>query len=225
MPCSARARSSTTAFGASANASVETVSSAEPASAMRRPPTRGVTRPGEQPDHRRRQRIGGQHEARARLGEMEAVGVARQQRHDRLVERRLDEHRQADRDRDAARVHDSILPARAAAGGGAPAVPDKALRCGRNSFDHSPTRGTRRQFAYHDPPIRRPGATQTAPQRERPERNPPATCLRAPPRHDCTGSTALRRPARGERHARGSARPCGIRSSGTRSSSSRSSGR
>ena len=77
----------------------------------------------EQPDDRRRQRIGGQHDARARLREVEAVGVARQQRHDRLVERRLDEHRQADRDRDAARVHGSILPARAAAARGALAAP------------------------------------------------------------------------------------------------------
>ena len=49
QPCSARARSSTTAFGASAKASVETVSSAEPASAMRRPPKRGVTRPESSP--------------------------------------------------------------------------------------------------------------------------------------------------------------------------------
>ena len=49
QPCSARARSSTTTFGASAKAMVETVRSAEPASAMRRPPKRGVTSPESSP--------------------------------------------------------------------------------------------------------------------------------------------------------------------------------
>ena len=172
VPWSARARSSTTAFGASANASVETVSSAEPASAMRRPPKRGVTRPESSPIDRRRQRIGGQHEARAGLGEVEAVGVARQQRHDRLVERRLDEHRQADRDRDAARVHDSILPARVCAG-----APPAGSRQSSTMWMQ-----LIRSFAdaTHAPAVRVPRPSdsaprrhQTAPARERPERNPP----------------------------------------------------
>ena len=49
MPCSARAPTSTSAFGASANAIVENVSSSEPPSAMRRPPMRGVKRPASRP--------------------------------------------------------------------------------------------------------------------------------------------------------------------------------
>ena len=49
QPCTPRARSSTTAFGANANASVESVSRAEPASAMRRPPMRGVRKPESSP--------------------------------------------------------------------------------------------------------------------------------------------------------------------------------
>ena len=225
QPCTPRARSSTTAFGANAKASVETVSSAEPASAMRRPPMRGVEEAREQPDDRRRQRVGGEHDARTRLREVEAVGVARQERHDGLVERRLHEHRQADRDRDAARVHGSILPARArraAAGrrrrsrarGGEAKLYDVKAR----SFDHSPTRrcaGSSRTTTLRlgaqapSQPLPARGATGTP---------HPAICLRAPLRHYCTGPHGARRPAQGDRHARGSTGPCG----GTRPSALRS---
>ena len=58
-----------------------------------------------------------------------SLGVAREQRHDGLVERRLHEHRQPDRDRDAPRVHGSILPAHAAAR----AAPVAARGAGRSS--------------------------------------------------------------------------------------------
>ena len=49
MPCIARAPTSTDALGAKANAIVETVSSVEAISAMRRPPTRGVRKPARRP--------------------------------------------------------------------------------------------------------------------------------------------------------------------------------
>ena len=49
QPCMPRARSSTITFGASANASVEIVSRNDPASAMFRPPKRGVRKPESRP--------------------------------------------------------------------------------------------------------------------------------------------------------------------------------
>ena len=49
QPCMPRARSSTITLGANANASVETVSRNDPASAIRRPPTRGVRKPASSP--------------------------------------------------------------------------------------------------------------------------------------------------------------------------------
>ena len=136
----------------------------------------------EQPDDRRRQRIGGQHEARARLGEVEAVRIARQQRHDRLVERRLDEHRQADRDRDAARVHGSILPARAVAACGGPRPDGQSSTMWMHT--HSIIRRRDARAGSSRTTTLRFGAQaplRPLPQRERPERNPPATCLRAAP--------------------------------------------
>ena len=147
--------------------------------------------PREQPDDRRRQRIGGQHEARARLGEMEAVGVARQQRHDRLVERRLDEHRQADRDRDAARVHDSILPARTPRRTAAARGPRQSstmwMHIIRSFADASARAGSSRTTTLRlgaQAPLNR---SRTG---ERPEHNPPRPACVPSLRHDCTGSTA-----------------------------------
>ncbi len=49
QPCRPRARSSTITLGANANAIVETVRSSEPASAIRRPPKRGVRKPAASP--------------------------------------------------------------------------------------------------------------------------------------------------------------------------------
>jgi len=166
--CRARARSSTTAFRASAKARVETVSSAEPASAIRRPRARR-DEAREQPDHGRGQGVGGQDEAGAGLGEVKAVGVGRQQRHHRLVERGLDEHRQST----------AIVMRRALTSRFCPLASQRCVAAAwtkstmwRQSFDHSPTRrcaGSSRTTTL------RFGARRhlTAPVRERPERNPP----------------------------------------------------